>query len=77
LSALTLLFSESNTRFLCEVQRDKANAFEAALADVPHAQVGEVAANSRLQITDRDRKTALIDADIAALKKAWQKPLAW
>ncbi len=45
-----LLFSESNTRFLCEVRPEQREAFEQALADVPHALVGEVVATKQLQI---------------------------
>lgn len=45
-----LLFSESNTRFLCEVAPDAVNAFEHALAGVPHAAIGEVTHGSDLQV---------------------------
>jgi phosphoribosylformylglycinamidine synthase len=86
-----LLFSESNTRFLCEVRPEQAEAFEAALAGVPHALVGEVTEDMRLQIVgipapqpspDADAGHELsaplvVDAEIAALKEAWQKPLRW
>ena len=53
-----LLFSESNTRFLCEVPPEKAVAFEAALVGVPHAKIGEVVAADRLIITDRNTRNA-------------------
>ena len=33
-----LLFSESNTRFLCEVKSEKCHAFEALLDSIPHAR---------------------------------------
>ncbi|MBN1851267.1 MAG: hypothetical protein JW829_01030, partial [Pirellulales bacterium] len=39
---IVLLFSESNSRFLCEVPPDRADAFEKRLADIPHARVGYV-----------------------------------
>jgi phosphoribosylformylglycinamidine synthase len=77
-----LLFSESNTRFLCEVRPEHAAAFESILrADsgagraVPAQAIGEVVATDRLCI--RHGNTAVIDADIHALKEAWQKPLRW
>jgi phosphoribosylformylglycinamidine synthase len=70
-----LLFSESNTRFLCEVRPEQAPAFEAALAGVPHAHVGQVADSGKLVILDGD--SALIECDLATLKEAWQKPLRW
>jgi len=72
--AEVLLFSESNTRFLCEVRAENANAFEAALADVPHARIGEVTEAETLEIF---AETPLVQADIATLKEAWQKPLRW
>ncbi len=86
-----LLFSESNTRFLCEVHPDNADAFEAALADVPHALVGEVADTGRLEIigiprpipdeeTDQPVEIGaplVVEAELATLKETWQKPLAW
>ena len=81
-----LLFSESNTRFLVEVQPEKAEAFEAALAEVPHAMVGEVVDTGKLEILglptsipDEDEPAIplVIDADLATLKEAWQKPLRW
>jgi phosphoribosylformylglycinamidine synthase len=87
-----LLFSESNTRFLCEVRPDNAEAFEQALSDVPCALVGEVVDSGKLEIvgiprpipgdSDSDAPTEIgaplvVEADLAALKEAWQKPLDW
>ncbi len=69
-----LLFSESNTRFLCEVRPADAEAFEQALAGVPHARVGEVTDDRRFQIR---HATTVIDAEIDRLKRAWQEPLDW
>ena len=71
---IALLFSESNTRFLCEVRPDAAAAFESALGEVPHARIGEVIDNGKLAIV---AETPLVEADISALKEAWQKPLRW
>ncbi|MBN8628605.1 MAG: phosphoribosylformylglycinamidine synthase subunit PurL, partial [Planctomycetes bacterium] len=85
-----LLFSESNSRFLCEVPQAKSAAFEKALAGIPHALVGEVTEGGRLEVLGiphvhkelPDEPTELrvprvIDAKIEDLKAAWQKPLAW
>ena len=68
------LFSESNTRFLCEVRPENAAAFEAALAGIPHARIGEVTDNGKLEICG---ETPLVQADLKTLKEAWQKPLRW
>ncbi len=70
-----LLFSESNTRFLCEVPPEQAADFEAALEGLPAARIGHVEETSRLTITHHG--TAVIDAAIDALKESWQAPLRW
>ena len=73
----SLLFSESNTRFLCEVPPELVDAFEALLDHVPHARIGEVTDSGKLQIVDGDTGGAFVDADLKTLKEAWQKPLRW
>ena len=70
-----LLFSESNTRFLCEVRPRDAAAFESAVAGVPSARIGEVADTGRLAIAHGGQ--TLIDADLPTMKETWQKPLRW
>ncbi len=74
-----LLFSESNSRFLCEVRPGDVGHFEAALGDVPHAAVGEVHGGGRLQIVDfhADNPDHTIDLEIETLRAAWKAPLAW
>ena len=75
LSPTVLLFSESNTRFLCEVPPERTDAFEALLDGVPHARIGEVTNGGRLEILAGGK--SVVTADIAAMKEAWQKPLRW
>jgi phosphoribosylformylglycinamidine synthase subunit PurSL len=75
LPAAVLLFSESNTRFLCEVRPERAAAFDAALSGVPHARIGEVTPDEKLKILAGGDPIVL--ADLSALKEAWQKPLRW
>ena len=74
-----LLFSESNTRFLCEVSQDAVGHFETTLGDIPHAAIGEVLAEPKLQIVNYDPANPyhVIDADIMELKEIWQRPLRW
>ena len=67
------LFSESNTRFLCEIEPQRVAAFEQALSDLPFAKIGEVTSNARLAMNDGEAR--LIDADIFELKEAWQATL--
>jgi phosphoribosylformylglycinamidine synthase len=77
---VTLLFSESNTRLLCEVDAENAPQFEIAMAGVPFARIGEVNDTSRLTITARTTagdEQQVVDADIGDLKEAWQAPLRW
>jgi phosphoribosylformylglycinamidine synthase len=86
-----LLFSESNSRFLCEVSPDQAQAFEQVMENIPCALVGEVVPEGQLQIVGLPAPTPgmepgdplelsaplVIDAELARLKEAWQSPLRW
>jgi phosphoribosylformylglycinamidine synthase len=76
ISNAVLLFSESNTRFICEVPAPKAGGFSRLLAGVPHAPIGEVRADGRLEVLGTAGGPCLT-ADIARLKHVWQKPLDW
>ena len=49
-SDAVLLYSESNTRFLCEVTGENAEAFEKVMGDVPCTMIGEVTDTDRLEI---------------------------
>ncbi len=72
---LERLFSESNTRFLCEVQPNNAVAFESALAGIARSRIGQVVDGDRFEVCKRGE--VVIDCDLATLKEAWQKPLRW
>ena len=72
---LILLFSESNTRFIVEIEPDNQTAFEAAMADVTMFHVGSVNDSMKLTITTEDEQ--LIDTAVGELKEAWQSPLNW
>jgi phosphoribosylformylglycinamidine synthase len=74
-----LLFSESNSRFICEVPAEQVPHFEKSIGDVPHAAIGEVTAGRHLQIVDYrpDNPKHVIDTPIELLKEAWQQPLRW
>ncbi len=76
LPTAVLLFSESNTRFLLEVEEDKAEAFQDMLEQQPFAYIGKVLDSDRLVILDANGSPA-IDVDLETLKEAWQKPLRW
>ena len=72
----TLLFSESLTRFLIEVDPSNSSKLEQAFAGLPLVRLGQVTATGRLKVTSTDG-AILLDTDGADLKSAWQTPLAW
>lgn len=72
-----VLFSESNSRFLVEVQKGEAAAFEELMKNVACARVGRVTDTARLVVKGLKRGGNVIDESIDALKAAWQAPLAW
>ncbi|NOZ57833.1 MAG: phosphoribosylformylglycinamidine synthase subunit PurL [Calditrichaeota bacterium] len=71
-----LLFSESNTRFLVEVEPDNEAAFCEALAGLPFAKIGLVTTEPRLRVTGLDGRL-VVDEDIYELKRSWQEPFRW
>nr|WP_315858847.1 phosphoribosylformylglycinamidine synthase subunit PurL [Blastopirellula sediminis] len=73
--AVSLLFSESNTRFLVEVPADHEKQFQSLMAGVPHAAIGTVVAEPTVTISHD--KTTLVAAKLDQLKQAWLSPLDW
>lgn len=57
-----LLFSETNTRFLVEVKRDRVTEFESIMRGVPHGKVGVVVKSRSLTIWKLDGSTIEIRA---------------
>ena len=84
---LVVLFSESNTRFLCEVAETNQQAFEEALAaaEIPFGLIGEVTADDSLTITISGNESSaeagdqqlVLSEKLGKLKSAWQEPLKW
>ncbi len=72
---MVLLFSESNSRFLCEVPPELAPLWEGLLAEVPFARLGQVIAQPILEITWQGE--TIIQSDLQTLKNAWLCPLDW
>jgi len=64
------LFSETNSRFVVEVELSKAGEFE-ALAEEQAFRIGSV---GRSRMTIRD-KGAAVDLKIQAMRRAWSEPL--
>lgn len=67
----TLLFSESNTRFIVEVKDE--NKFIRAMAGEPIWKLGYLRGDKTFKIFGSDEKI-IVDTDIDTLKEAWQKP---
>ncbi|MGD8787056.1 MAG: AIR synthase-related protein, partial [Phycisphaerales bacterium] len=72
----TQLFSESNSRYIVEVEQEKFNAFAKLMLNLPFGQIGKVTEEKTL-IIKAENGTAVIEADIDSLKQAWQKPFDW
>jgi phosphoribosylformylglycinamidine synthase len=77
-----LLFSESNSRFLCEVAPANKDAFEKVFHGIACVQLGEVTEATTLEMIGRGRSDfgqnpCLVHVEIATLKSAWQAPLNW
>jgi len=71
-----VLFSESNTRFVIEVEPAKAAEFARCLEGVPHACIGRLEHEPWLVVHGLKNET-LIEDELSALKEAWQRPLRW
>lgn len=72
----TQLFSESNSRYIVEVEPGNYDAFVRLMLNLPLGQIGKVTEEKTLIIKAEDGKK-VIEADIDSLKEAWQKPLNW
>ncbi len=71
-----LLFSESNSRFVVEVEKAKQKEFEKLLKGASFGLAGCVTGKNNFKIYGLDGKVCL-DADINKLKESWQRPLKW
>ncbi|MFA5092600.1 MAG: phosphoribosylformylglycinamidine synthase subunit PurL [Candidatus Omnitrophota bacterium] len=71
-----ILFAESNSRFVVEVEKSKQKEFEKSLKGVAFGLVGCLSKKSDFKIFGLDGKVCL-DADINKLKESWRAPLKW
>ena len=72
----TILFSETQSRFVVTVSPDKAKQFEAALDGCVLSPVGTVVERADFEVTGLDGRL-VVQSDIHELKEAWQAPLRW
>jgi len=68
-----ILFSESNTRFILEVARNKKKAFEKLMENEPYGFLGTTNTKKTFEIKGANGKR-IVKTDIAKLKKSWQGP---
>ncbi|WP_397540135.1 phosphoribosylformylglycinamidine synthase subunit PurL [Rummeliibacillus pycnus] len=68
-SAVTALFSESQSRFLVSVKKENADAFEAIVEDA--AKIGNVLTNPQLVIRDENSEI-LIEGSVSEFQDAWK-----
>ncbi|MDQ1281376.1 MAG: phosphoribosylformylglycinamidine synthase subunit PurSL [Thermoproteota archaeon] len=69
----TILFSESNSRFIVTVPKEKKNEFEETMQGSVFAQIGFVVAEPVLRISRGGYQ--IVQADLGALKRAWKATL--
>ncbi len=67
----TMLFSESNTRFIVEIADE--DKFSASMKGIPIWKLGRVSSSGSFKISGSNNKL-LISTDIVKLKAAWQSP---
>ncbi len=71
-----ILFSESNSRFVCEVEADKKQEFEKCLSGCDFAEIGQVTAEPIFRATGLQGRLVVCE-NVLALKNSWQKTLKW
>ncbi|MDD5236869.1 MAG: AIR synthase-related protein, partial [Candidatus Omnitrophica bacterium] len=71
-----VLFSESNSRFIVEVERKKQKEFEDTLKGVPLGLAGCASEKKEFRVFGLDNRLC-VKCPISELKEAWQKPLKW
>ena len=72
----SILFSESNSRFLVEVAPENKDEFEELMTGISLAGIGQVNDSQELVIYGLDDRK-VIAAPLGELKDAWQRPIRW
>ncbi|MBM3253292.1 MAG: phosphoribosylformylglycinamidine synthase, partial [Candidatus Omnitrophica bacterium] len=71
-----ILFSESNSRFIVEVEKEKQKDFEKAMKGVSFGLIGCLSASPEFKIYGV-KGNLIVSTDISTLKETWQKTLKW
>ncbi len=69
-----LLFSESNTRFVCEVRPAHRRGFEALMRGLPVAAIGRTTAEPVMSVSGL-RRGEVVRLDLAEAERAWRTAL--
>lgn len=70
----SILFSESQSRFVVTVSPSVEEAFRALFEGTTFAEIGVVSEENRFRVKGLGGQI-VIDANVRDLKEAWQKPL--
>ena len=70
------LFSESNSRYIVEVEPKNYNSFAKLMLNLPFGQIAKITDVQTLIIRDQNGKK-VINTEINSLKQAWQKTFDW
>lgn len=71
-----ILFSESNSRFLIEVDKGKGREFEELMKGNVFTKIGEVTADKKLVVIGLNDKP-VVEEDVNELKKVWKNTFDW
>jgi len=71
-----ILFSESNSRFLVQVEPEKKDKFEETMKGTSFSAIGQVSDSEVLEIYGLNGNRVVAES-IGDLKEAWQRPLRW
>jgi len=71
-----ILFSESNSRFLVEVDKSKQDEFEKIMGGNVFARIGEVTVDKKLVVIGFNEKP-VVEEDVNGLKKVWKSTFDW
>ncbi|MEZ6142692.1 MAG: AIR synthase-related protein [Zavarzinella sp.] len=76
MSDVVLLYSETPSRFVVEVEPGQQQQFETVFTGLPYTLIGKTTKEARLRIADH-RGEWLLWATLSELKENWQAPLRW
>jgi phosphoribosylformylglycinamidine synthase subunit PurSL len=69
------MFSESNSRFVCEVPASKTQDFESKMRDLPCIRLGQVTKGTNVVV--KHGPSTIIDLPWQQLKQTWLAPFDW